>query len=477
MLNIAQKKSALKLILAGLLFSAFIASLIGLFQFIGRVELFGKVCEPLDFFKTNLGRMLIIPREYRGLNVNFSTQQIYSTLYNSNFVGSFMGMALLLSVVLFIYDTNKTRKVIFCILSLLIFSNWAGCLSRAGYVGVISAVLIFIVIVILRFILLKKKADRDLIKSFSRNAAIIVSVLIGLFFVLDLSSKSSISRQFSRLYVKSEPDEIIDVKITSDTILYLTSSTEMQIRLVSNDLQFFSGDGSRLVPTFKKSDASYRFDCPNYSKYRFSLDKNYILSLYYGEALINIAITNQGFKIFDARYGVSDVKKTPCWGFKGMEGWGSNRGYEWSRTIPLLKNVVFLGNGPDTFAFYFPQQDYIAKLKYFGDPYIIVDKPHNMYLQTAVNTGCVSLISILIIFISYVVTSIKIMFNNDRRTVYSIVSLGVFLGNTAYMIAALSNDSLISVAPVFWIMLGLGYAVNFVVIEGIKIPDIGIVRM
>jgi len=81
------------------------------------------------------------------------------------------------------------------------------------------------------------------------------------------------------------------------------------------------------------------------------------------------------------------------------------------------------------------------------------------------HTGIVSLICVLIIFISYIATSIKIYFSNNIRSVYSTVSLGVFLGTTAYMVTAVFNDSIISVAPVFWIMLGIGHAVNFVIIR------------
>jgi hypothetical protein len=381
----------------------------------------------------------------------------------------------MLSVILFIYDTDKTRKVIFCILSILIFSNWIACLSRAGYLGVISSILILFVIAVLRFYLLKKEIDRAFIKSLSKKTAVIISFLIVLFFVLDISSKNTIFKQFSRSYLEkaknetvSTRDEIKDVKITPDTIYYSTTNTEMRIKLISNDLQFYTGNGIRLNPTFYDIASVYVFD--NYP-HRFLLDQNNILHLYYNGALLRIAITNEGFKFFDERYGFPALREAPSWGFEGMERMATNRGYLWSRTIPLLKDVIFLGNGPDTYAFYFPQQDYMGKLKYCDNPYLIVDKPHNMYLQIAMNTGLVSLVCVLIIFISYIATSIKIYLSNNVQSVYSAVSLGVFLGTSAYMITAVFNDSIISVAPVFWIMLGIGHAANFVIIRENKKPN------
>ena len=484
-LNIAQEKGALKLILAGLLFSAFVASLIGLFQFIGRIELFGEVYGPLDFFKTSAGRMFITPREYRELlqlHFQFASHTICTTLFNTNYVGSFMEMALMLSIVLFIFETDKTRKVIFYIVSMFVFSNWIGCLSRAGYIGVIAAILVLIVIAGLRSALVKKEVDRDFIKPLLKNIAVLIASFIVLFIVLDFSSEHTISRQFMKLDVKTEVktgtsgpagllDDVKDVKITPDTIFYSTANTAMQVKMASNNLLFYTGDGVLLAPTFSDARKAYVFNDPRYSNYTFRLDRNNIIFLSYGDAVIQVAITSQGLKFCDGKGGFTDIIKADSWGFEGREGLASTRGYIWSRTIPLLKDVVFLGNGPDTFAFHFPQQDYIAKLKYYpvrsypSSPYMIIDKPHNMYFQTAMNTGVISLICVLIIFISYIAISIKIMLANDRRTVYSTVSLGAFLGVTAYLATAVFNDSLISVAPVFWIMLGLGYAVNFVVIR------------
>jgi hypothetical protein len=475
-LNVAQSKSALKLIITGLMFSAFIASMIGLFQFIGKIEMFGQSSGPLDLFKTSLGQMLITPREYWGaldLSFPFKVHEIYTTLYNTNFVGSFMELTLMLSIVLAIYDTNKTRKVIFCILSIFIFSNWIGCLSRAGYLGVITATIFLFFIAVIRFKLSKKEINRAFIKSISKKTAVVIGLFIVLFFVLDLSSKKAISGSFLKLSgeisKRARPVapfyEILDLKITPDTILFSTINTDsLKVKLVGKDLQFYSGKNLRLNPIFSNFEKVYFFRDLKDFPYWFRLDKNNILYLNCLSRWIQVAITSEGFKFFDERYGFPDITKTaPSWGYEGLIRI-NDRGYIWSRTIPLLKDVILLGNGADTFAFYFPQQDYIAKLKYCDAPYVIIDKPHNMYLQIAMNTGIVSLLSVLVIFFYYISTSIKIYLTNNIRTAYSTVSLGVFLGTSAYMVTALCNDSLISVAPVFWIMLGLGYAVNFKVL-------------
>ena len=36
----------------------------------------------------------------------------------------------------------------------------------------------------------------------------------------------------------------------------------------------------------------------------------------------------------------------------------------------------------------------------------------------------------------------------------------VFLGTAAYMVVGLANDSTITVAPLYWAMLGVGFTIN-----------------
>lgn len=42
----------------------------------------------------------------------------------------------------------------------------------------------------------------------------------------------------------------------------------------------------------------------------------------------------------------------------------------------------------------------------------------------------------------------------------SIVGQGIYLGTFCYMICAVTNDSNVNTAPVFWVLLGMGIAIN-----------------
>ncbi|AAK81227.1 O-antigen ligase [Clostridium acetobutylicum] len=135
---------------------------------------------------------------------------------------------------------------------------------------------------------------------------------------------------------------------------------------------------------------------------------------------------------------------------------GSGRGYIWGKSIKLLEDTVIMGYGPDNFAAFFPKNDPARKVL----KGVIIDKPHNMYLQIAINTGSISLMAVLALFIMYIITSFKLYFRAEMDNLYNIFGLGIFIAFLSYTVTAFFNDSVISVAPVFWILLGMGISIN-----------------
>ena len=132
-----------------------------------------------------------------------------------------------------------------------------------------------------------------------------------------------------------------------------------------------------------------------------------------------------------------------------------------SRTIPLLKKYVLLGSGADTFSIAFPQHDYVsAKNHGYGEQ--LISKPHCWYLQVGVQTGVVSLIALLVFYGMYFVQSIRLYSKKVFDSYLSQAGVAVFVGTIGYMIAGLTNDSSITVAPVFWGVIGLGVAINYI---------------
>ena len=151
---------------------------------------------------------------------------------------------------------------------------------------------------------------------------------------------------------------------------------------------------------------------------------------------------------------------------KWMDGYelrGSKRIYIWSRTIPKLKKTGFLGGGPDTYSLIFPQEDNFGKQIAYGNPSMIVDKPHNLYLQMLINMGYLFFTGFIILVGAYLIQSIKIYRNREFNGFYEIVGLTTALAVSSYLAAGMFNDSAVSVAPYFWFFMGLGIAVNRII--------------
>ena len=151
-------------------------------------------------------------------------------------------------------------------------------------------------------------------------------------------------------------------------------------------------------------------------------------------------------------------------GFEGKEKLGSSRGYIWSRTFPLLKDCLLTGYGADTFTYVFPQNDVLAKYysyeQFNQGFYVTVDKPHNLYLQIFYGNGLIALLAFLVICVFYLVDCFRLYALRREYRAEQIMGAAVMLGIVGYLAAGMFNDSVVHVAPVFWVLLGTGAALN-----------------
>lgn len=120
------------------------------------------------------------------------------------------------------------------------------------------------------------------------------------------------------------------------------------------------------------------------------------------------------------------------------------RDYIWRETMPLLADTPLVGKGPGTFAFYFPQEYELV-------PGTYVDRPHNMYMQIAHHSGDLAAF-IFIVGLSYFIC--KAWRGGPRHAKRSAAVAGI----VGYAVAGFATDSYVGVAPLFWILLGAGFA-------------------
>jgi hypothetical protein len=130
--------------------------------------------------------------------------------------------------------------------------------------------------------------------------------------------------------------------------------------------------------------------------------------------------------------------------FNFDDNFGTYRIFLWKRTIPLIKDYLLLGSGPDTFALRFMPiySDDIAAI----GPLTINDTAANIYLTMLINLGILGTISYVVFLISQIVKGIK------KINKYSLVLLISIL---CYMVQSFFNLSVVIVSPIFWMLMGI----------------------
>ena len=86
-----------------------------------------------------------------------------------------------------------------------------------------------------------------------------------------------------------------------------------------------------------------------------------------------------------------------------------------------------------------------------------------MYLQIGVQTGLISLAAFLLFYLMYAFQSIRLYIRGRFDSFAAQAGVGIFIGTVGYMLCGISNDSMLVVSPVFWTLLGLGFAANAMV--------------
>lgn len=448
--NLFNSEREMKWLLLGLSVSGFIVCLIGVGQFFGY-----------DFLSTPFGKNLILPKAYEGsaasLTFKAAKGTIYSTFGNPNFLGSFTALLFPLFFSALLGVKDKKYKLLFGVLSILVFFNWIGCKSRAGYLGLFFSFIIFI-------ILFRKK-----IKQHIKGLLIFIALLIVLAIGMNKVTDGKILNEISRLNIMKEKERLekLDqgVKFTDiqiDKFKMTVSTTENTLNIYLNnegELTFTDEKDNKI--SHIKNEKTITFEDEKYKPYslvREEKDPKIVLRAY-GRNL-TFYIIEEGFRVISTGKQLIIPQLPDTFGFEGKEMFASARGYIWSRSIPILKDTFILGYGPDMYTIKFPQNDIVGKLNFFRDQLLLVDKPHNMYLQIGINTGVISLLAVLALFIMYFIDSFKVYFKRDINSFYEYLGIGAFTAFCGYCISGLFNDHYIAISPLFWIILGLGISIN-----------------
>ncbi|NJD01354.1 MAG: O-antigen ligase family protein [Ruminiclostridium sp.] len=446
-LIVFESKFVEKILFAALLSSIFIAVL-SLFQYYG-----------MDLMQTEFGRRLILPPNAQDiadkLKFIFGKNIMYGTMYNPNYVGSYAALLVPASVMFYLSRMKTTWKVLsgllFCGASFVLL---IGSMSRAGLIGSLTA------IVILLIFLIWKERKQWL------WAAGALFYLVTITFVMDGASGGRVSGEFLRINPFYENQRIEqgvqlqyfkNIKSDGNTFEIETTNSLMRMIYKENKLSFTDENNKTLQVYINKAENKLNFSADKFKDYSMDADlKNKVFIFYIKENPIRFYYdANQGFKMVSSTGLVFSNAPVKTFGFQKRELFASGRGFVWSRTIPLLKDTLLLGHGADTYTMFFPQNDIAGKLNGLQRSDIVVDKPHNWYLQMSVNTGVLSMISMLVFLVLVLMYAIKAVIKARESTTLRSITIGLICSIIGYCVAAIFNDSVVSVAPVFWVFLGL----------------------
>lgn len=461
----ASDRKRLDFILWGFFISGCLVGLVGVLQFFGY-----------NIFSTEWGSKLIMGDSYNGVPMTIKFDSVFATLYNPNCAGMYFGMMFSAFCVMAVLMPLKNKvKWIFAVLAVILGICAIGSNSVGGLLGLVAGIGFAVAVIVCYYIFaVKNKAAIGitiggiaaaviaLIVLFNSNAVIIQKVNI----IIDAFKNGETLKESASFYEDIQVDGMVGKIITKDgefAVDYAEAATQfMHNGVVLDPVSEEPMDGGGTKYVYNESGLTW-----DMCLYRMETKDMFVVNV--------IGTDSRGTQTYFL-FGEKDGKltaldkfgnpvdvNTPArsWGFEGLERLGSNRGYIYSRSLPLLLDNIFIGSGVDTFVFEFPQDDIRGKLNFLGNPYVIIDKPHNMFLQTGINTGVISLIVMLGLFVLYIVQTIKRVFS-DKEQSLNAIRIGIMAGVVAYLVAGMTTDSVVSVAPVFWTLLGTGFGANVI---------------
>lgn len=417
---------------------------------IGTLQLLG-----MDIYRTKFVQRLIMPEKLRNIAFDITAEagRSYCSLSNPNYAGVLCCLTIPVLVVLCIRAKSRRGKRLYSIAFVLMFASLLGARSKSGIV--VLAVCMVLMAVLFR----AKIAEKVHLRQKTLNGVILLTAVI-----LCAVSCVLVYRWGELWSYDDHADTRISKIVTrEDCVEVVYRGIPLFFRIDENGTTL----GTALCITDEKGQAyemvqeegALRFTEKRLSAVTVTLAQygDYVaLELWDGS--FYWYFTNQtagGAWRYLTHYGKPDKLDSPAilvseW-LEGKERIANGRGYIWSRTLPILKETVFLGSGQDSFAVVFPNNDYLGKARW-GYRDMIITKPHCMYLQIAVQSGLVSLLMLFVFWGRFV---FRVFWGKAQGT-HAALLTAVAVGITGYLLMGVTNDASIGVAPVFWLLLGMG---------------------
>lgn len=438
-----------------ILIGAVIQVLIGISQYFGH-----------DFWSSTIGSRIIQTGREEIIELQFlfggdGKNQVYMSFYNPNYAGVYIILILPLAVYTF-FLFHKIWQKILCVL--LIAALLLCLLGTESETGMITVCILFVAGGILYIHSLKK-----------RMLYIAVCIICITYFVAQsfLSSENSLVQKIINNAVPEQKhyklQEVVpgqnEIKLVFDDHIY-----QLKIEQENGSSWFSITDEEDRACRLEYNGATGRFTFADdkYKNLEFQVSVNgeecritmYRLNIPWLFIKENEKMPYQYYTL----YGKPDIPVNADFAFgKGYERAFSGRVYLWSRSVPLIKNYLIIGSGPDTFALVFPQNDYVTRANQGIDMLMqIISKPHSYYLQTAIQTGLASLFMLIWFIGRYLYQAVlrlrqsKGTKSGDTERKERMYQIAILLSIIGFLIMGITNDSVVVTTPIFWAILGIG---------------------
>jgi len=422
-------------IIGSLVASSGVISTIGFFQSRG-----------LDFFRSDLGRKLILGSNYEKLKevlvFKFAPDRVYSTLFNPNYVGSLVAIAFPLTMYLILEIKNKALKVILAIVALMQVLTLAGSKSATGFAAISVGIAVFVLM--------------QLIKTRFDKKRIFVVLAILLVVAIGITQTSMFKNEFSK--IKASLDNMNqEVYNTFDSVDY--NHPRLTVMLENGKEIYFEPEGRDLLVFDSNNEAVNRVDGQDRYTFDFSEDKfniKVIKDVKGAEVTVratntdnNVTRSMRFHQVFLDHFSLRYQKFTEENIQVDTVDWIKNetsfsaRGYIWNRSIPMILDKPILGYGADTFTINFPQIDLVGNAVAIGSQ--IVDKPHNFYINILINFGFIGAIILFGLTVFILTKSYK----NE-------LSVAI----VAFLVAGIANDSVLFCTYMIFVIFAVLAKIN-----------------
>lgn len=439
--------------------------------FLSTMQAFGH-----DFFRTPAGQEVLnfMGKEKMQFTFKFALGRVYATLYNPNYVGSYVALVLpiILSLICFCHKKVEViRSVVAILTSVFLVIMLLGSQSVTGFLGMLASILLLVAILFTNM------------KEHPRISVGIMLGVLGLGVAIVFFNKPIFEYGYNKIVNPTQNNFEIKSMVSKDGILEIETVNANRLRLA-----VYIKDGSYVYEAAdgENQPAGIYYDeakkCMKFKDERFKNIEIYektvqsdgemynafeVATPAAGKSYTIVMQTQQDdtednqqvYQMYNPFQRLDDIRNIESIGFEKNQHFASRRGYIWSRTMPLLGKHVILGSGPNTFVYEFPNDDYVG-MKNVGYDGAIVTKPHNMFMQIWVQTGFISLLAFLALYGFYAIDCIRLYVRKTQYCQMERLGIGIFVGTFGYLVTGLANDSTVAVAPMYWCLLGIGVAVN-----------------